>query len=942
MLSRILSMLPLLPLLVPGLAAFPEDWELRYVLKMSTPQDRPRWEAKLVPAADGERAHLAVDETGPAAGGLLVGRRVRVPEHLAASELAATFQTFCPLHNRSGSVELGVMLPEVWDRFGRSAEEAVAPPGAGEWLLVQTIHPNREDVLEWKRSALRGTVFAPLEEMAGQEVIVAALWSTWHAGSQEWFRLAELHFGEAQPWLETVAWPRSAREAEPLALRVEAWAPPPCVLEFGWRPLGGADWQWQPLAETDNHYEARLAGETLRQPIEAKARLAKPDGTVLETAVHAIQLRHPPAKPGVFYSNEMLAEMRQRMATEDWARAIAEGIQRNAEQWRERRDEPPFGPGGWSHDYACPEDGARLSWREDHPHDHLCRRCGKEWQGEKLDANWRNAIHERFVRGARDSALAAHLFEEPAYAEASRRILAWYARHYRDFPEGRGPAGRGRVMSQSLTECSWLLSFMEAADLAFPFLSPEERRAVEVGIIEPGVQQISRFRFGIHNIQCWHNACMAVAGYFLGDDDWVRRGNEGELGFHQQLAKGVLADGLWYERSLGYHNYTLSALYRHCEAARLNGDPLHETEAMRLMCTAPLRLSFPNLVAPSLNDQGYTRGRIGTFSLELAVAWYGDETAASALRQLYALGAGRGGLHLLKYGSDLPPGEGYVSPGSVDMPGAGLAILREGEGDDALCAMLEYGEHGGGHGHPDKLQLILYGLGQPLCPDLGTTGYGVPLHREWYKTTPSHNTVTVGFANQRPTTGRLLAFHTDERASATAAESTRAYADWTLRRHLLLTDRFLVDVFSVEGEAPDTLDWFIRAPGTAATSLPLASDDSPPENRTYAYLRDRRSAHTDDLWTCQWETGKGSLLLTVAGETGTQATLAKAPGPPGEAPWDTLRIRRQAAATRFVVVYQFAAPGQTPQTVQLGPERIRIGADTVRLPTPEQPLPVLE
>ncbi len=942
MLSRILPMLSLLPILMPSLAAFPEDWELRYVLKMSTPQDRPRWVAKPVPATADERAHLAVEETGPAAGGLLIGRRVRVPENLAASELAATFQTFCPMANRSGGVELGVMLPEVWDRLGRSAEAAVPPPGAGEWLAVQTIHPNREDVLEWKRSALRGAFFTPLEERRGKDVVVAVLWSTWHPGSEEWFRLAELHFGEAQPWIAAAAWPRSARTGEPLALRIEAWAPPPCVLEFGWRPVGGADWQWQPLAAAGNQFEARLAGEATRQPFEIKARLTGTDGTVLETSVHAVKLRQAPAKPGVFYSSEMLAAMRGRMAAEEWARRIAEGIRANAEAWRERRDEPPFGAGGWSHDYVCPEDGARLSWREDHPRDHLCRRCGKEWQGEKLDGNWRNNMHGRFVRAARDSALAAHLYGEPAYAETSRHILGWYARHYREFPEGRGPAGRGRVMSQSLSECSFLLAFMEAADLAFPFLSAEEQRAVETGVIEPGVRQISQFRFGIHNIQCWHNACMAAAGYFLGDEEWVERGNEGELGFHQQLAKGVLSDGLWYERSLGYHGFTLSALYWHCEAARLNGNPLHEAENLRLMCIAPLRLSFPNLVAPSLNDQGYSRGRIGTFGLELAVAWYNDETAASALRQLYALGAERNGLHLLKYGNDLPPGGDYVSPGSVDMPGAGLAILREGGGDGALCAMLEYGEHGGGHGHPDKLQLILYGLGQPLGPDLGTTGYGIPMHSQWYKTTPGHNTVTVGLANQRPTTGRLLAFHSDERASACAAESTKAYADWTLRRHLLLTDGFLVDVFSVEGEAPDTVDWFLRAPGQAGTSLALATDDSPAENRTYGYLKEKRSATTAESWTCQWETDKGTLLLTVAGEADTAATLAKAPGPAGEAPWDTLRIRRRTAATRFVAVYQFLAPGQTAQSVQFGPDAVRVGTSSIRLPIAGQPLPVLE
>lgn len=932
---------PLLVLLAALTHAFPAGWETRYVLKLSTPDDRPRWQVQAMPATDTERDHLAVHQTGPAAGGLLIGRRISLPAGLADLELAATFQTFCPEANRSGSVDLGVMSPEAWDRLGRDPEAATAPPAKADWVLVRSIHANREDVQEWQRQALRGPALDSLNPWAGREVVVAVLWSTWHPGEKEWFRLAELHLGEAAPWIEADAWPTSIRTGEALRLQVKAGAPPDATLELGVRSASTPTWQWQPLTHsTGKSYTAELPGDRMAEPLDCKARLTLADGTVSETPVRKLALRQPPSHPGVFYSPAMLGAMRDRMAAHDWAKETAEGIRRGAEAWKDRTDDPPFGPGGWSHDYACPDDGARLQWREDHPHDHLCPRCSKEWQGEKLDANWRNSMHGKFVRAARDSALAAQLSGSEEYVPTARRILLWYAAHYREFPEGHGPAGRGRVMSQSLSECSWLLSFMEAADLAFPYLTAEEQRAIETGVIEPGVQQISQFHFGIHNIQCWHNACMACAGYFLGDRTWVDRGTEGKLGFHQQVEKGILPDGMWYERSLGYHSFTLSALTWQCEAARLNGDPLDQVEGLQRMCTAPLRLAFPNLVTPSLNDQGYTRNRIATGPLEEAVAWYSDPVAASALRRLYAEGAKRGGLFLLKYGSDLPTGDEYVSPGSVDMPGAGLAILRSTQADGP-CAMLEYGEHGGGHGHPDKLQLILYGLGQIWCPDLGTTGYGVPLHAQWYKTTPGHNTVTIGEANQKPTTGKLLAFRTDAHSSAAVAESDGAYPGWQLRRHLLQTDAFVVDVFDVQGEKPDTVDWFLRSLGQASTDLPLATDDSPAENRTYGYLHERHSAETAESWTCRWQTEKGSLSLALAGAPGTQVTFTKAPGPAGEPLWDTLRIRRRTASTRFVAVYQFLAPGQTPRPVQFATDTIHIGPVVVSLPTADQSLPVL-
>jgi hypothetical protein len=377
-----------------------------------------------------------------------------------------------------------------------------------------------------------------------------------------------------------------------------------------------------------------------------------------------------------------------------------------------------------------------------------------------------------------------------------------------------------------------------------------------------------------------------------------------------------------------------------CEAARLNGDPLHEVGRMKMMFTAPLRLSFPNLVPPSLNDQGYKRSEVSTYPLEMAWAWYRDPVAASALRKRYAEGASRNGRHLLKYGSDVPAGEEYVSPGSVDMSGAGLAILRQNHAEGP-CAMVEYGEHGGGHGHPDKLQLILYGLGQPLCPDLGTTGYGVPLHSQWYKTTPGHNTVTIGARNQKATTGKLLAFEAGDGFSATAVESAQAYSGWDLRRHLLLTDDFLVDVFDVTGKEADTVDWFLHPTGQATPSLDLEPDGAKAESKTYAYLKEMRSGTTGDAWSCAWTTDRGTMHLTMAGEAGTRVTLAKAPGPAGDDPWDTLRVRRETKATRFVAVYQFLKPGVKPEAVQRVGGSLRIGPATVSLPTKDNPLPAL-
>ena len=55
---------------------------------------------------------------------------------------------------------------------------------------------------------------------------------------------------------------------------------------------------------------------------------------------------------------------------------------------------------------------------------------------------------------------------------------------------------------------------------------------------------------------------------------------------------------------------------------------------------------------------------------------------------------------------------------------------------------MENGIHGngnGGHGHYDKLGLILYSHGTELMKDYGTIPYNLPMHLEYFRRTLSHS-----------------------------------------------------------------------------------------------------------------------------------------------------------------------------------------------------------
>jgi len=75
-------------------------------------------------------------------------------------------------------------------------------------------------------------------------------------------------------------------------------------------------------------------------------------------------------------------------------------------------------------------------------------------------------------------------------------------------------------------------------------------------------------------------------------------------------------------------------------------------------------------------------------------------------------------------------------------------VLREADGDltadpDSTAASLSFGPYGGGHGHPDKWNLMPYSLGRQWLPDFGSMPYETSDKAEWTAHTVSHNTIVV-------------------------------------------------------------------------------------------------------------------------------------------------------------------------------------------------------
>lgn len=106
-----------------------------------------------------------------------------------------------------------------------------------------------------------------------------------------------------------------------------------------------------------------------------------------------------------------------------------------------------------------------------------------------------------------------------------------------------------------------------------------------------------------------------------------------------------------------------------------------------------------------------------------------------------------------------------------------FAVLRSEPSEADIYLLMDYGPHGGTHGHPDRLNIIFYANGRLQAPDFGNLcDYRLPLWREWDQQTISHNTVVVNEESQY-TGARLNFFQVSPRAKiADASPVTDAWS----------------------------------------------------------------------------------------------------------------------------------------------------------------------
>lgn len=628
-----------------------------------------------------------------------------------------------------------------------------------------------------------------------------------------------------------------------------------------------------------------------------------------------------PPHPRLLFNRAGLEGLKQRVARPPWREVWAGFKAGVAARLGQSVDLPPRG-GNWSHNYVCPEHGARLKrgrqlgpWRWEH----LCPIGPHTLVGDParathdFDGNAIAAAHGTNAQEVCDLGLVYQLTGDPRYAQRADALLLAYADKYLTYPlhnnQGK-PVKRngGRIASQPLTEASTFIPLAQGADLVWDTLTAAQRETLEQRLFRPALTETILNDSAtpvIHNIQCRRNSAVGLIGYLFGDARLIHEAIDGVSGYRAQMAKGVQADGVWFEGAWGYHFFTLNGLVPLTEAARNCGLDLYGPELKRLF-DAPFALATPDFTLPAFNDSGEEKLANTAALYELAFARYRNPVYASLLSQ-----APRTSTSALWFGVDELPTGRLPSLGSRNAEASGYAILQRGDGREATWACLKYGPHGGGHGHFDKLNLVLWSRGQMLGLDSGTHAYGSALHRDWDKTTLAHNTLTVDESDQAPATGRCRLFGSQGGVDYVMADAGPVYAGVELVRTVLLLDAdLLVVVDQAQAKEPRLFDVAYHLRG-AWGALPAGTPWSSPRAPGYKCLTQTTTRTAADGLDLPLVNGERKLLVSLAPGAATEVITGLGLGASTADLVPTVLFRRRASSSTWV--WSIALDGVAPR-----------------------------
>ncbi|ULF80741.1 heparinase II/III domain-containing protein [Vibrio alginolyticus] len=391
--------------------------------------------------------------------------------------------------------------------------------------------------------------------------------------------------------------------------------------------------------------------------------------------------------------------------------------------------------------------------------------------------------HNRHKQNYTYMNLAGRLFlitQEEKYAQFVKDLLAIYADKYLtfDFHVQKNTNPTGRLFHQILNEHCWLMFTSLAYSCVASVMTEEERTAVVERIFEPMLDMFTvKYAHDfdrIHNHGIWAVAAVGICGLAIGKPEYLEMSVYGQDrddtgGFLAQISQ-LFAPSGYYMEGPYYHRYAIrptcvfaEVVHRHMPEVDIYN---YKDKVIGNTVQAMLATAYPNGEFPALNDASRTMS-ITDMGVQVAVSVYSkhygmDDNILGMAKIQNAVWMHPCGLELSqaydKAIADREIGMPFwpsveLNEGPTGNNGAQGFIRMQDKTGDVSQLVMNYGQHGMGHGNFDTLGITFFNRGQEVLREYGFCrwvnvepkfgGRYLDENKSYARQTIAHNAVTI-------------------------------------------------------------------------------------------------------------------------------------------------------------------------------------------------------
>ncbi|HHF3252845.1 TPA: heparinase II/III family protein [Vibrio alginolyticus] len=391
--------------------------------------------------------------------------------------------------------------------------------------------------------------------------------------------------------------------------------------------------------------------------------------------------------------------------------------------------------------------------------------------------------HNRHKQNYTYMNLAGRLFlitQEEKYAQFVKDLLAIYAEKYLtfDFHVQKNTNPTGRLFHQILNEHCWLMFTSLAYSCVASVMTEEELTAVVERIFEPMLDMFTvKYAHDfdrIHNHGIWAVAAVGICGLAIGKPEYLEMSVYGQDrddtgGFLAQISQ-LFAPSGYYMEGPYYHRYAIrptcvfaEVVHRHMPEVDIYN---YKDKVIGNTVQAMLATAYPNGEFPALNDASRTMS-ITDMGVQVAVSVYSkhygmDDNILGMAKIQNAVWMHPCGLELSqaydKAIADREIGMPFwpsveLNEGPTGNNGAQGFIRMQDKTGDVSQLVMNYGQHGMGHGNFDTLGITFFNRGQEVLREYGFCrwvnvepkfgGRYLDENKSYARQTIAHNAVTI-------------------------------------------------------------------------------------------------------------------------------------------------------------------------------------------------------